>query len=69
MTNDVKTKLGNVLFSFDGDQGEAKIDEKVVYKVDINEIDNYSRDATTFTEYLIALIEMFIRDGGRLHEN
>jgi len=62
----VKTKLGDVTFSYDGFVANATIDDTVVYTKTTAEIDTYSTQATTATDYLVALVEMYIKDGGKL---
>jgi hypothetical protein len=68
MKNDATTTLGNVTFTFDGYMGKALINDKVIYEVSADEIDAYNAYAETAPEHLIAMIEMFIKDGGKLNE-
>jgi len=68
MKNDATTKLGSVMFSFDGYMGKASVNGRLLYEVSADEIDDYNEYVETATDYLIALIEMYIKDGGQLHE-
>ncbi len=68
MRHTVTTTLGDVKFMYDGHVAKAIVDGEIINEKSPKEIENYDKDVITDSEHLIAFVEMYVLNGGKLNK-